>query len=315
MADAKADSKHTKTAESTSSGASSSSTASASKSDNPKSGPRTFCSLNDLCHDYTDHNKPRGEAAGNVLETVEQMVARNAVTDAHILNTLPDVVFMQEVGTTRMKSLLSRTQKDYHAFLAPNVKADSMAPEKGGCAVLVRRGVGLDKPGCMKGHVFVFASQRPKDKKRRVAMVVCAKHDDDREEVYVSVHLEGAPTAEGDGLRLAQLAEVVTFARRHSAKGTIYLGGDFNHPLEKLEVVDKMMEKLQMYRVDNTQITFPEKNQVLDYIYVSDALLAAQAKAWVHPPNRTKDMPLPPFAWAGLGSDHCVLHVWFPPNE
>ena len=265
--------------------------------------------LNELCHEWTSHNFPAGPNLPKSVETEQQKIARNAITDAHILSHRPDAVLLQEVGSDRWEIICKRFGAEYDAFLVPNQEAATALPYKGGCAVLIRRVVmHATAKSC---HAIVFKTQRPQSVFLRTAVACVVERDANRSYAFVSVHLDGLPTAVGDELRIAQVCEAVDFARARAPKAAIILGGDFNQPLETMGPLIKAMELRGMYCVDNKTVTFPEKGHVLDYLFVSDRERAKQAVPAVYPVVNPAEKRVPPYQWAGWGSDHLALSVRF----
>jgi endonuclease/exonuclease/phosphatase family metal-dependent hydrolase len=266
-------------------------------------------SLNELATEWSKYNSPAGKDKPQSTETPEQMHARLAVTDAFILGTLnPDVALMQEISLLRDKLMEARLSKEYHIFIAHNHTADGKENYAGGCAVLLRKEAGWEAEKT-RGYPLVFKNQKTGDNKRRVALVVVTQRDG-RETAFVSVHLEGYPSTTGDSLRLAQVMEAYEFARSKSPNGRIVLSGDFNQSLETMERITKALREKGMFMVNNKSITFPEKDQVIDFMFISDEVMVQNALHRVYPPCRTSVMPLAPYEWAAWGSDHCALIVY-----
>ncbi len=285
-------------------------TASVSASPAASKKSKKIASLNELASEWTAYNYPAGKQARGVRETKDQMTARYAMTDAWATKEMPDVLFLQELSLLRSDILAQTLNSKFYIFIANNQSPDGKLMP-GGCAVLLRR----DSPSLdvkeARGYPLVFKAQKPGTKDNRVALVVVAKLDG-KETAFVSVHLEGVPTALGDTIRLMQACEAVDYARLKAPKAErIVMAGDFNQPLDSIYAIDYGLGVKGMYRVANSTPTFQEKEHVLDYMYVSSEQTAAKATCDVFPKGRTKNMPLPPYEWAEWGSDHSALIVNF----
>lgn len=271
----------------------------------------TVVTLNELNRDWTKHNFPHGATGPKTTETLEQTKARHQVLDKWLLDSKPDVILLQEVGLDRaQKGGLDALKKEYHVMVASNTDLkDVKVPATGGCAVLLRRDGGWDPK--TKELPFLFTAQNVYANYRRQAMVVITNRGPGTPAlVFISVHLEGVPSAAGDGMRLSQIADVVEFARANAPGAIIVLGGDFNQDLSRLGPINDLLAKsYHLHRVPNSAATFPRNKSVYDHVYVTGEHLVKSAIHAVYPSNRTESMPLAPYEWPEWGSDHAALTV------
>lgn len=260
--------------------------------------------LNELCHAWTMHNFPAGQDRPPCVESGEQMAKRYALTDEYITKTKPNVVLLQEVGIERLKSIQQHAS-NYIVLLAQNLKEKdgTVRVSQGGCAILLRKDDGW-KTGSLHMSAFQFKAQKPGDNMLRRAILVSATRNG-RKFVFGSCHLEGKPDL--GSLRISQITEFANAARSMEPGALVILGGDLNEDLADLEPLCKAMGQLGFHRLENKEVTFPQKDHVLDHLFVSSDKAASTAVVQVHPAGRTKSLPIPPYQWQGWGSDHLAV--------